>query len=182
MLTNLFHMSWRTRKKDKSMTPKLNFLEKIYINYLLNSPIIMQKGLGEELGNFVLYNCISNKINRSAYNGCRVVGAKLIQKQMPEFQEVFAQNHAFDGRVPVAIVAKTTFKDGSYCYRGFSIAGNVVFYAPKTSGLSLLSNKCFFTGGRYCGVAASEEALYQTFNYIMKNRQDLINIIKQQNK
>ena len=164
------------------MTPELNFLEKIYVNYLLNSPIIMQKGLGEELGNFVLYNCISKKINRSAYNGCRVVGAKMIQKQMPEFQEVFAQNHAFDGRVPVAIVAKTTFKDGSYCYRGFSIAGNVVFYAPKTSGLSLLSNKCFFTGSRSCGVAASEEALYQTFNYIMKNRQDLINIIKQQNK
>lgn len=182
MLTNLFHMFWRTRKKDKSMTPKLNFIEKIYANYLLGSPIIMQKGLGEELGNFVLYNCISNEINRSAYNGCRIVGAKLIQKQMPEFQEVFAQNHAFDGRVPVAIVAKTTFKDGSYCYHGFSIAGNVVFYEPKTSGLSLLSNKCFFTGSRSCGVAASEEALYQTFNYIMKNRQDLINIIKQQNK
>lgn len=142
----------------------------------------MQKGLGEELGNFVLYNCISNKINRSAYNDCLVVGAKLIQKQMPEFQEVFAQNHAFDGRVPVAIVAKTTFKDGSYCYRGFSIAGNVVFYEPETPRLSLLSNKCFFTGGRYCGVAASEEALYQTFNYIMKNRQDLISIIKQQSR
>ena len=166
------------------MTPKLNFLEKIYINYLLNSPIIMQKGLGEELGNFVLYNCISNKINRSAYNGCRVVGAKLIQKQMPEFQEVFAQNHAFDGRVPVAIVAKTCMPIENYSYRygGMFIAGNVVFYEPKTSGLSLLSNKCFFTGSRSCGVAASEEALYQTFNYIMKNRQDLINIIKQQNK
>lgn len=164
------------------MIPKLNFLEKIYVNYLLDSPIIMQKGLGEELGNFVLYNCISKKINRSAYNDCLVVGAKLIQKQMPEFQEVFAQNHAFDGRVPVAIVAKTTFKDGGYCYRGFSIAGNVVFYAPKTLGLSLLSNDCFFTGRRSCGIAASEEALYQTFCYIMKNRQDLISIIKQQSR
>ena len=177
-------MSWRTRKKDKSMAPKLNFLEKIYVNYLLNSPIIMQKGLGEELGNFVLYNCISNKINRSAYNGCRVVGAKLIQKQMPEFQEIFAQNHAFDGRVPVAIVAKTCMPTENYSYRygGMFIAGNVVFYEPETPRLLLLSNKCFYTGKCSSSVTASEEALYQTFNYIMKNRQDLINTIKQQNK
>lgn len=148
------------------------------------SPFRVKHVLQEPYKNIVLYDCIHGKINRMRYNGCPVVGQKQIVHYMSDFKSFCATNPAFTDRVPVAIVAKTYNFVCPYRYSEFgdSVAGNIIFYSPTTGKYSALPHGWFEAGRYFCHVAATEEALLKTVNYIWDNRERIVQLTQQHTK
>ena len=148
------------------------------------SPSMVEHVLQEPYKNIVLYDCIHGKINRMRYNGHPVVGQKQIVHYMSDFNSFCAGNPAFTDRVPVAIVAKTYKFAYPYTYFAFgaSVAGNIIFYSPTTGKYSALPHGWFAAGRYFCHVDAAEEALLKTVNYILDNRERIVQLTQQHTK
>ena len=163
---NLFNLFKRTPdKKSQNSVPSI-------------TPSVVDCILPVSYKNVVLYDCVRNEINRSRYNGQVVVGRRPIADGVSDFKSFCANHPAFTGRVPVAIVAMTYAYNRSYTYSilGTYVAGNIIFYSPTTGEYSALLPGWFRAGRYFCHVAAAEEALLKTVQYIQNNREHIVRL------
>ena len=130
--------------------------------------------LGEPIKNVVIYDCRTQKFNRHMYNGCFLMGRKSIGRLMPEFTQLISQGGGADGRIPLAIVAKTCDWYGEsyhdYNHRGYDIAGNVIFYNPNERRYTVFSYSWMYCGSRSCVASASEEAVLIAVRGMLERR------------
>lgn len=169
---NLFNLFKRTPdKKSQNTVPGI-------------TPSVVERILAISYKKVVLYDCVRNEINRSRYNGQVVVGRRPIADGVSDFKSFCANHPTFTDRVPVAIVAMTYTHNRSYTNSvlGTNVAGNIIFYSPTTGKYSALPHGWFRAGRYFCHVAAAEEALLKTVNYIWDNRERIVQLTQQHTK
>lgn len=137
--------------------------------------------LDESLDNVVMYNFVTNKPNRTRYNGHHVAGLRQVEFMAPLFRDICAQSATLEDYTPVALVAKTCVRSGCdlprggnecvYSNRANAISGNMILYNPRAQVYSALPSGWAYCGTRGCHIAAAEEALLAAARHISSNRQ-----------
>ncbi|MBR2011826.1 MAG: hypothetical protein IKA08_00975 [Alphaproteobacteria bacterium] len=127
--------------------------------------------LGEPLSNVVIYDFINKRIDKSIYNGHCIVGGRLVTERAPKIKELCAKSSVIAGRVPVAVVAKTYEPEYGMRYSslGDYVAGNIIFYNPKTKKYSAFTRGWMPFCEHLCRFAAAEQALYDVMDGISRN-------------
>ena len=129
---------------------------------------VAESVLGESLDNVVMYDFCNNCVNKRNYNGLYVVATRQMSGMAAKFVDLCAKSSVIAGRVPVAVVAKTYESEYSMNYnsRGCDVAGNVIFYDPKTKKYSGFRRGWMPVCSHLCRYAASEQALYDVMNEV----------------
>ena len=124
--------------------------------------------LGESLDKVVMYDLVNNRASQRIYNGAYVVATGQMLGMAAKFKDLCAKSSVIAGRVPVAVVAKTYESEYNMNYnsRGCDVAGNVIFYDPKTKKYSGFRRGWMPVCSHLCRYAASEEALYDMMNEV----------------